>query len=246
VFILKTYQKILILLLVQLFCFQQFSIAQDTLTVVKSSGEKSIAQDTLTSEKPSRKKFKAQDTLNVVKPARKKFMAEPLKATMMAVALPGLGQIYNRKYWKIPVVYAGFGGLIYSIGFNSKQYTTYVRAYQDFTDETKETDSYVELIPAPQQSYDPVVYPSTYDPPTAQNYKDQMIRMMDSYKRYRDLSYIGIAAWYLVSVLDANVDASLFNFDMSDNLDLTMAPVQLSMPGGYLGAGLNVSLKINF
>ena len=245
----------------QLFCFQQFSLAQDTLTVVKSSGQDSIAQDTMTSvkparrkfkaqdtldiEKPDRRKFKAQDTLNFAEPARKKFMPEPLKATMMAVALPGLGQIYNRKYWKIPVVYAGFGGLIYSIGFNSKQYTTYMRAYQDFTDAIKETDSYVELIPAPQDSYDPVVYPSA-NAATAQNYRDQMLRMVDSYKRYRDLSYIGLAAWYLVSVLDANVDASLYNFDMSDNLELTMAPVQLSMPGGYLGAGLNVSLKINF
>ncbi len=258
----KTYQKILIFLFVQLFGFQQYSIAQDALTIVTSSGNESVAQDPLTSVKPARKKFKAQDTLDIVKPdrkkfktqdtliiaepARKKFMPEPLKATMMAVALPGLGQIYNRKYWKIPVVYAGFGGLIYSIGFNSKQYTTYMRAYQDFTDAIKETDSYVELIPAPQQSYDPVIYPSEHNPATASNYRDQMLRMVDSYKRYRDLSYIGLAAWYLVSVLDANVDASLFNFDMSDNLDLTMAPVQLSMPGGYIGAGLNVSLKINF
>ena len=230
----------------QLLCFQQYSIAQDTLTVVKSSGKKSITHDTLNVVKTDRRKFKAQDTLNLAEHARKKFMPEPLKATMMAVAFPGLGQIYNRKYWKIPVVYAGFGGVIYSIGFNSKQYTTYMRAYQDFTDAIKETNSYVELIPAPQQSYDYVVYPTEDNRAPYENYKDQMLRMVDSYKRYRDLSYIGLAAWYLVSVLDANVDASLYNFDMSDNLDLTMAPVQMLMPGGYLGAGLNVSLKINF
>jgi hypothetical protein len=190
----------------------------------------------------------AQDTLSVVKPEKKKFTAEPLKATMMAIALPGLGQIYNRKYWKIPVVYAGFGGLIYSAGFNSSKYVTFMRAYQDFTDNIKETDSYLDVIPpgVDQSTYDRMVFPDSYIPSIESNYKDQMLRMLDSYKRYRDLSYIGIAAWYLVSVLDANVDASLFNYDVSDNLDIVVAPVQLSTPGGYLGAGLNVSLKINF
>ena len=67
--------------------------------------------------------------------------------------------------------------------------------------------------------------------------------MVDYYKKYRDLSYIGIAAWYLVSILDANVDASLFNYDISDNLDITVAPVQVPLPGGFTGAGVNVSLK---
>ena len=63
----------------------------------------------------------------------------PLKATMMAVSFPGLGQIYNRKYWKIPVVYAGFGALIYAAGFNWKNYNLYMKAYQDFTDNIPET-----------------------------------------------------------------------------------------------------------
>ena len=70
--------------------------------------------------------------------------------------------------------------------------------------------------------------------------------MVDYYKRYRDLSYIGIAAWYLISILDANVDASLFNYDISDNLDITFVPVKMSLPGSFTIAGLNVSLKVNF
>ena len=83
---------------------------------------------------------------------------------MMAVAFPGLGQIYNRKYWKIPLVYAGFGGLIYSVGFNSSNYNMYMKAYQDFTDAIQETDSYLKLIRADPSTYDPVLYPDTYDP----------------------------------------------------------------------------------
>ncbi|HUX55638.1 MAG TPA: DUF5683 domain-containing protein [Bacteroidales bacterium] len=173
-------------------------------------------------------------------------MAEPLKATMLAVAFPGLGQIYNRKYWKIPLVYAGFGGLIYSVGVNSSNYTKYMKAYQDFKDDIRETDSYLTLITADASTYDPVLYPDTYDKSNAEYYKDGMLRLIDYYKRYQDLSYIGIAGWYLISILDANVDASLFNYDISNNLDITLYPVQVPLPGGFVGAGLSVRMVINF
>jgi hypothetical protein len=167
---------------------------------------------------------------------------------MLAVSFPGLGQIYNRKYWKIPVVYTGFGALIYSASFNSRNYLLYMKAYQDFTDKVKVTNSYLKLIPSsvPQTSYDAVVYPNTYVPSNYSYYKDAILRMVDYYKRYRDLSYIGIAGWYLFSILDANVDASLFNYDISNNLDITFVPMQMTLPGGFVGAGLSVGLKVNF
>jgi hypothetical protein len=188
----------------------------------------------------------AQDTLSVASPKKHHFKAEPLKATMLAVALPGAGQIYNRKFWKIPVVYAGFGVLFYSAGLNSRNYITYMKAYQDFTDVIPETDSYIDVIPADPSTYDPVLYPESYDPSSASYYKDGLLRMVDYYKRYRDLSYIGIAAWYLLSILDANVDASLFDFDVTDNLDISFAPTFIPMPGGYTGAGLSASIKMTF
>lgn len=190
----------------------------------------------------------AQDTISVAKPVQHKFKPETLRATMMAVTLPGLGQIYNRKYWKIPLVYAGFGALIYSVNFNSKNYLLYTKAYQDFTDNIKSTQSYLKVISpsVPQDTYDPVVYPKTADPSSASYYRDGMLRMLDYYKRYRDLSYIGIAGWYLLSILDANVDASLFNYDITNNLDITFVPMQMPLPGGFTGAGISVDLKINF
>jgi hypothetical protein len=160
---------------------------------------------------------------------------------MLAVAFPGLGQIYNRKVWKIPLVYAGFGALIYSVGFNSKNYNMYIKAYQDFTDNSPNTISYQHLIAADPSTYDPVKAPNSYS-----YYKDAMLRMVDYYKRYRDLSYIGIAGWYLISILDANVDASLFNYDISNNLNITFVPVQMNMPGGFLGAGICLDFKVNF
>ena len=165
---------------------------------------------------------------------------------MLAVAFPGLGQIYNRKYWKIPMVYAGFGALVYSIGFNTSSYNKMMKAYQDFTDKIPGTDSYIKLVTwAEPSAYDPVLAPETFDPSKASWVKDRLLQGVDYYKKNRDLSYIGIAAWYLISVLDANVDASLFSYDISDNLDLEVAPVQLPVPG-FSGAGLNLSLKFTF
>jgi hypothetical protein len=224
----KAIHKILILLILQLVCFQQIICAQDTVVVVN----------------PVKQKGSAADTARVNRHPRINFKPETLRATMMAVSFPGLGQIYNRKVWKIPVVYAGFGALIYAAGFNGKNYTLYMEAYQDFTDNKPSTNRYLKLDvfktldPA---SYDQVLHLSTYT-----YYKEGLLRILDYYKRYRDLSYIGIAGWYLISILDANVDASLFNYDVSPNLNLTLAPVQMTLPGGYMGAGLCVDFKINF
>lgn len=187
----------------------------------------------------------AQDSTAVPLPVKKhKFKADPMKATMLAVVFPGFGQIYNRKYWKIPLVYAGFGSLIYAIGFNSSHYITYIEAYQDFTDNNPATNRFLnipELKALDPKSYDPVLNPNGYA-----TYKDAMLRLVDYYKRYRDLSYIGIGAWYLASIIDANVDASLFNYDVTNNLDVAVAPIQMHSANGMLGAGLNVSFKFNF
>ncbi len=188
----------------------------------------------------------AQDTISVAGSRRKYFKAEPLKATMLAIAFPGLGQVYNRKYWKIPFVYAGFGGLAYSVSFNSSKYNTMMKAYQDFIDKIRDTDSYIELIEwAKPSDYDPVLFPETYDPANESWVKDNLLQAVDYYKKYRDLSYIGIGVWYLISVLDANVDASLFNFDINDDLDLRVSPLNLPAPG-YIGTGLNICLTFTF
>lgn len=194
-----------------------------------------LAQDTLRSDRSEKK-------------VKKVFAAEPTRATMLAIAFPGLGQIYNRKYWKVPFVYAGFGGLAFSVTFYSKHHNEFMKGYQDFTDLVRETDSYLDLAMfqnSDPSTYDPVLYPDTYDRSKESWCKDRMLQGIDYFKKYRDLSYIGFAVWYLVTILDANVDASLFNYDISDNLDLDVAPVQMPM-SGQAGMGLNVSLRVTF
>jgi hypothetical protein len=185
---LKTFHKILILLFLQIFCIQQNSIAQDTVSLVI--------------------------------PVKHKFTPSPLKATMLAVVFPGAGQIYNRKYWKIPFVYGGFGALIYSARFNGSKYNEYMSAYQDFTDKVAETRSYIKIIPGAVDTYPPNDPVSQFSAKDEAYIKDRLLIQLDYYKRYRDLSYIGIVGWYMITILDANVDASLFNYDVGGNLDL--------------------------
>lgn len=191
----------------------------------------------------------AQDSLRVQTQVKQKFKAYPLKATMMAVVFPGLGQIYNKKYWKAPLVYAGFASLIYSVGLNSAQYNQYLKALQDFSDKNPQTTSYLKLgklKTIDPKTYDPVLYPDTYRPSQKAYYEEGMLRGVDGYKRYRDLSYIGIAGWYLLTILDANVDASLTNFDVSKNLDISFVPMRQLLPDGFTGTGLNMQILVLF
>ena len=259
-FILKIFHKITIILFLQLFCASQNITAQDTLVVTTPSGsdkkEKirndSFLADTLVVTKASRTKKRQETTIVDIsndtmgepvkmKPLRK---GDPMKATMMSAVFPGGGQIYNRKYWKLPIVYAGFGALIYSFSSNSNFYQMYYKGYMDFTDDIRETDSYLEFVPGDPTVYDPV-YPGA-NPASTVLVKERMIRLMDYHKRYRDLSIILTGVWYLAQILDANVDASLMEYDVSDNLDLTFYPSVIKTPGGPSGPGFNLALRMTF
>lgn len=182
----------------------------------------------------------AQDTITVRK--EKKYLIEPVRSTMYAAALPGLGQIYNRKYWKVPLVYAGFGALGYAVTFNTRNYNKLISAYQDFTDIIPATDSYIDLLTALDPAeYDPVLHPETYNPSTEAWVRTQLINGVDYYRKYRDLSYIGIVAWYLITIIDAHVDASLFDYDVSDDLKAAIIPAVPSFAGIAPGVSLAIT-----
>lgn len=172
------------------------------------------------------------DTLPARKGKARRYIVEPVRSTMFAAAFPGLGQIYNRKYWKVPFVYAGFGALGYAVSFNTRNYNSFISAYQDFTDIVPETDSYLELLvnlnPA---EYDPILHPGTFNPSTEAWVRTTLLNGVDYYRKYRDLSYIGIAAWYLLTIIDANVDASLFDYDITDDLKASVVPLNYNYTG---------------
>lgn len=157
------------------------------------------------------------DTTNIVEvPADAEEVHSPKKAVLYSALLPGLGQAYNKKYWKIPVIYAGFGAIGYFIGWNNGFYGTYKQAYSDLTDDDPNTDSYLDIDAA--QYYD-LDNPTDYD-----NFKSGLSKQSDYYRRNRDLLIIGMAAFYGLNLIDASVDAHLFDFDISEDLTMNWQP----------------------
>jgi hypothetical protein len=134
----------------------------------------------------------------------------PLKATIMSAALPGLGQVYNGKWWKVPIIYGGFGGLVYSSVFNDLKCQTYRDAYLLRLDDDPNT----------VDEFDGV-------------YSDANLReLIDFYQRNRDLSLIFTGVLYALNIIDASVDAHLKDFDVSDDLSMKVRPsVQPMGPG---------------
>lgn len=138
----------------------------------------------------------------------------PKKAALLSL-VPGLGQAYNKKYWKIPVIYAGLGGIGYFIGWNNKNYQTLKLAYSDITDDDPLTDSYLDLEGAEEY---------LAQPGGENDLKNAINKQQDYYRRNRDLLIISMAAFYALNIIDASVDAHLFDFDISEDLSFNWQP----------------------
>ena len=142
-----------------------------------------------------------------------KFKPDPIRATWLALVIPGAGQFYNRKYWKLPIIYGGFLGCVYALSWNTQMYSDYAQAYLDITDSDPETKSYEKMLP-PRYSI------------VGQEGRFQSIfkSKKDTFRRYRDLSIFAFGGVYLLSVIDAYVDAELSTFDISRDLSLHLQP----------------------
>lgn len=160
----------------------------------------------------------------------------PHKASFYAAILPGLGQIYNKKYWKLPLVYGGIAGVAYGIHFNSKYYKDYRSAYRDFIVRDPNNTSYMQFVPPGMSMEDIHGKNSAWFQNSLKNKKDY-------YKRYRDLSYIGMGLIYVAQIIDATVDAHFFNFDISDNLSLNIQPALLESQSEYGGVGMQFNFN---
>jgi hypothetical protein len=150
----------------------------------------------------------------------------PHRATIYSMILPGLGQAYNRKYWKIPIVYAGFGALYYFIQFNNTEYQLY-------------KDAYSHASQNPDGTEDPINdYEALYD-------VDFLKSARDYYRRNRDLTYILTGVWYFLNVVDATVDAHLFTWEVDEDLTLRIEPdmIQSSMIGFQPAGGFRLTLR---
>lgn len=154
----------------------------------------------------------------------------PHKATMYSVMFPGLGQAYNKKYWKIPILYAGIGATLYAINFNTKNYKKYKSGFRDFTQFTEwkalsEDEQLVTEKPT-ADSYQKILE-NDWDASTTSHdtwFKTTLQNGKDSYKHDRDLSYIILFGVYVLNIVDAAVDAHFTNFNVNDDLTIRVEP----------------------
>ena len=147
-----------------------------------------------------------------------KWRPNPKRALWLALVIPGAGQAYNRKYWKLPIFYGGFVGCVYAMTWNNQMYHDYAQAYMDIMDNDPTTQSYNNFLHLG----------ATITSANEERYKNIFKQRKDRYRRWRDLSIFTTIAVYALSVIDAYVDASLSDFDISDDLSLHIAPTVIS------------------
>ncbi|MEI6752611.1 MAG: DUF5683 domain-containing protein [Paludibacter sp.] len=195
---------------------------------------KQLPPDTLKNkrvEKVVKQAIQAVDTTKF-----KPFRPDPGKVVWMAAIIPGFGQIMNHKYWKLPIVYGGFLGCAYAVSWNSTMYQTYLNAYRDIVDTDPATNSYLLLIPKGRTI-------DSYGGTEA--FKSILNTKQESYRRYRDLSVILTVGYYAITIIDAFVDAQLYDFDISPDLSLRVQPALFKPEVGSPNAlGLQCSINL--
>lgn len=160
---------------------------------------------------------------------KKEFNPSPDRAVWMSALLPGLGQIYNRRYWKLPIVIGGFMGLGYATSWNNRQLQDYTQAYRDLTDSDPSTKSYMNFFP-----------PNTKEEDLDKTWLTSVMQSRrDFYRRNRDLCIICCVGLYLLCMVDAYVDASLAHFDISPDLSIDWSPAMMINPARKVSVGLN-------
>ena len=164
------------------------------------------------------------DSTRIAKPKRdwNTWRPDPKRALWLALVLPGAGQIYNRKFWKLPIIYGGFIGCIYALTWNNMMYKDYSQAYLDIMDDDPTTASYNKFLHLGVQ----------ITSANENRYKEIFKGRKDKYRRWRDMSIFVMIGIYALSVIDAYVDAELSEFDISKDLSLEIHPTVIPNRGG--------------
>ena len=167
------------------------------------------------------------------------FKPSPRKAVIYSAIFPGLGQIYNRQYWKLPILYGGFVGFTYAITWNNGYYRDYLGGYQDIVDDNPDTNRWHNMLPYGMS-------PETVDE-DKKWFTDVLKQRKDYYRYYRDLSIIGTFALYLLAMVDAYVDSQLFDFDMSPDLSMRIQPTLMREDKtNYIGNSYGLQWSFSF
>ena len=183
------------------------------------------------------------DSIRLVPKKKKRNWAswrpETKRAMWLSLVLPGVGQIYNRKYWKLPIIYGGFVGCAYAMRWNNMMYHDYSQAYLDIMDDDPKTESYNKFMHLGAEITEANIG----------RYQELFRKRKDRYRRWRDLSFFVMVGIYAISVIDAYVDASLSEFDISDDLSLEVTPAIIGDPtknNPSKPAGIGLQCCLNF
>ncbi|WP_246581287.1 DUF5683 domain-containing protein [Echinicola shivajiensis] len=160
------------------------------------------------------------DTTNQQEIILKKKAKNPKKAALLSAILPGAGQVYNEKPWKVPIIYGGIITNLYFVEFNNRRYQLFKDALIIYRDDDAETEN-----PFPNLN------------------EDGLIRNVDYWRRNRDATYLIFGAIYALNIVDAIVDAHLSGFDVSDDLTLKIQPSVESMYASGNSVGISIKLK---
>lgn len=164
------------------------------------------------------------------------FNPSPSRAVWLSALCPGLGQIYNRRYWKLPIVIGGFMGLGYAVNWNNGQYRDYMQGYRDLLDDDPNTKSYMDFFP-------PTVDENSLD----RQWLERVFKAKkDDARRNRDLCVIGMVALYGLCMLDAYVDAQLTHFDVSPDLSIDWTPALMPQPGHLSKPAIGLNWALTF
>lgn len=170
--------------------------------------------------------------------SKKVWIPNPTKATWYALIFPGGGQIYNRKYWKLPIFYGGFAACAYALNWNSRMYKDYAAAHKDAAYDNWDAKSITDLIP---KSY--------LDRVSKSQITELLKKRKDTYRKYKDMSIFAFVAVYLLSVADAYIDAELSNFDISPDLSMSIEPTLMSKSANHnplRGKDVGISCSLRF
>ena len=212
-----------------------FAISSDSVLMKGLVSDDSIFVDSL--QKQLSVMAEANPPLKVQKDWSK-WQPDPKRALWLAIVFPGGGQIYNRKYWKLPLIYGGFMGCLYAMNWNNNMYKDYSQAFLDISDNDPNTASYNSYLHLGAKITDS----------NKERYKQIFRSRRDKYRRWRDLSFFVMVGVYALSVIDAYVDAELSVFDISKDLSLKVEPTIMnnsssSNPFQAGAVGLNCSLN---
>lgn len=197
---------------------------------IEAQTDKVLVADTLMPSLTEKQQVKADadvmnDTVRLEMPKAKRprrdwstWRPEAKRALWLALVLPGAGQVYNRKYWKLPIIYGGFVGCIYAMRWNNQMYRDYSQAYLDIMSGDPSRHSYDEFLHFGTQITEA----------NKSRYQELFRKRKDRYRRWRDLSVFALMGVYALSVVDAYVDASLSEFDISDDLSLRVEPAVIN------------------